>query len=310
MGSTLAALIALGAAPASAASWEVRVECPELGAEARAELEVRHLVELRGLPGEPATLEIRCAPTSVEGAWQRGDTIVSRRSVSRAAGDDLLELGHWLASMLVGAAQQQGVPLRAVPETPAPAAEPERAATAAPHAERPRPAAPRITLRAPWTLGLAMSSHIFATELPGSAGPSLVGSLSLMDRFGLHAALGYEWGFGRVSGFGAQEALAAVHFDAAVAPWLSVLVGPSLSVVRVVRHDNGAEAPRFSTTAGVEALARASFPWSGLGAFVEVGVRGLAASREIRRDAAEVLTIPSWQTVVVLGAQLGGQSEK
>jgi len=317
---------------ASAEQWAVSIDCPELNVEARAELEVRHLVELRAVPGEPATLLLRCTDNTVEGAWQRDGQTISRRFVTRTPGDKLLELAHWLASMLIGVVQADGVPMRVqdvkaqttapsagaagaalpVNAEPKPVAKPPPERSPAPAPAPARKSSQRASspaFRLPWSLGLAASSHLFATEIPGSLGPSLHGTRSLSERFGVHAALGYEWSLGEVAGFSSQEAVAAAHLDTAVRPWLSVLVGPVLSVFRV-KSEAHANDTRHSTTAGLDVLARVAAPWSGFGPFAQLGMRGLLRPREVRRGDEVVWSIPSWQAVLVIGAQFGGTPKK
>jgi hypothetical protein len=74
--------------------WQVRVECPELSAEDRAELEVRHLVELKTLHVAPQVLVLRCEERSVLGGWEEAGKLGSQKLVTREPGDNLLELLH------------------------------------------------------------------------------------------------------------------------------------------------------------------------------------------------------------------------
>jgi hypothetical protein len=315
--------------PALAADWAVEVDCVELGIEARSELEVRHLVELRSLPGEPGTLLIRCSEGSVEGAWQRDGVTLSSRAVTRAAGDDLLEVGHWLASMLIGTVEEQGglpaapsdqptaVEPEPGPRSPAPVGKAEPTAEAAPAPEHPieraraiAVAPARAPLRPAWTVGVAVSYHLFGSEVPGSIGPSLDGTLTLADRFGLHGAVGYEWSQGSAAGFSTREAWLGLHADFAVLPWLSFEVGPALSILTVTGSTAATSGEQTSTTVGVEVALRGVLPWPGIGGFGSLGLRSLARSREIRVEDQAVLTVPGWQASFLLGVQFGGGGKK
>lgn len=308
------------------------VECAELSAEQRAEVEVRHLVELQSLPGEPSTLRLRCTSTSVEGVWQRGEATLSSRSVSRTPSDNLVEVTHWLASMLIGVRQEQGpqesdaaspdvtsVTLQATP-SPSPAGvagEPAstiESASSGPSpsssagaGDAPLPApSPRRTPRS-WGLGVAASYHLLGTEIPGTLGPSVDASLGLGGRFGLHLALGYEWSQGTAASISAGEAALGVHVTTALTPWLGVLLGPSLSIVNVASSTSEAY---WSTTVGAEFLLRGRLPNPGFGAFAAVGVRGLAVARDVQLGDETSLTIPTWQGVFQLGMHFAGPPKR
>ena len=319
--SAVGSVTLLVSTPGLAADWAVEVDCVELGVEARSELEVRHLVELRALPGEPATLLIRCTEGSVEGAWRREGVILSSRSVTRTSGDDLLEVGHWLASMLIGVVEEQGA-LPAAPSAPPKAAEPAPepslpAPALEPRANEPAPTSvlvgpvePPKPSRPAWSVGAAVSYHLFGTELPGSIGPSLDGTLTLVDRFGLHGALGYEWSQGSAAGFSTREAWLGLHADFALLSWLSFEVGPALSILTVAGSTEATSAGQTSATAGIDVALRGVAPWPGMGGFGSVGLRSLARSREVRVNEEAVLTVPSWQASFLLGVQFGGGSKK
>lgn len=45
---------------------------------------------------------LRCGAESSEGRWEQNGEVLSRRSVARAPNDDVLELAHWMASVLIG----------------------------------------------------------------------------------------------------------------------------------------------------------------------------------------------------------------
>lgn len=328
-------------------AWAVVVECPELSAEQRAELEVRHLVELQALPGTPATLVIRCSEDAVEGSWQRQGVTLSKRSVTRAEGDDVVELGHGIASILIGvrevhaadssltssSAEKEGAPPSPPPDpsregvAPATSGETATSTNASLKEDTPQVAdaeregaqqaeaspvsttspAPR---RLPWSVGVGASAHYLGTQVPLTLGPVFEGTVRILDSVGVQAALSAEWGMGRADGFGVREIAPSVHADLMVTPWLSVLVGPVLSVLLVKGNTEVTSQRSVATTGGVEILLRGSTPWRGAGAFGAVGLRALGRAREVRVDGEIALSIPQWQAGMMLGFQWGGENKK
>lgn len=303
--------------------WALRVDCPELTTEQSAEVEVRHLIELRSLAEAPATLHIRCAEVTVDGSWVRDGVLLSKRSVTRTSNDDLLELAHWMASILVGirpgkteasstapsaplqqredadASVRRGEPRPPLEPSPAIPPETEGEGRSSPTSGS---AHARTSSSRAWFVGGGASYHHWDSEVVGSLGPTLDAGVFLLRRWGIHGVVSYEWGLGRGHGIASREAALSIHAVARAAPWLFLLAGPVLSIIRVRGDTQKTDQAHVTTTFGAEVSLRAQFP-ERLGGFAVLGLRALASAREVRVDDALSLYIPSWQWFGAVGFQ-------
>jgi hypothetical protein len=313
--------------------WAVRVDCAELSAEDRAEIEVRHLVELETLQGAPQTLVLSCNETSVSGGWEHQGQVVSQKLVTRAKGDNLLELHHWLASMLAsvgpgnlnvepevgasGAAPAQvepngaGSPPKDVPPVLAttPVDGTTSGASLPPKNSRSdRPGELSSSSRAllhPWRVGFGGTYEHWGSEVPGAAGFLLDGSFTFHRPLALHASASYSWAIGDAAGFSARAGALGLHLEAEILPYFAVLAGPLVSLTELYDAQDGTRAAYNAVTLGGELFGRLNLPVRGLGAFLALGVRGLVSERRIRLNGEDQLSVPAVQGLFVLGAEWG-----
>ena len=306
------------------ASSEVRVECPELASEQRSAIEARQLSELLSQGGAVGTLLLVCSADRVSGTWQEGGVAVDSRFLSRNAGEDAVELLHWVASVLLEMRRERqsstaAAPAVAIAVTPTAAPDPSTDVPPSPGAQAAQPAAPPAapsdertppaehpvsSAPKPWTLGLAAIYAHFGTELAGALGPRLTVSHVLIPRLHLTAAADLKVGLGSSAGFGVLDASVALGVTFDVLPFLSVSAAPLL-VITTFSAPAGAMGPTAPVVAGgLVATVRARLPVAPLRPFLDLGVQAATPGRQVTFSDEPVLTVPAVQALVALGVEL------
>lgn len=317
------------------------MECPELAAEARAAIEARHLSELLSQQVPAGTLRLVCSNDRVTGTWEENGAVLESRFLSRNAGEDAVELLHWLASVLLEMRRERVASATEPSDPPvataAPAlvaagtttnaavadpghsnvqAEPTTSPTAAPasapqSSERaPNQDSPASTDASAATLSLDASwvyAH-FDTQVPGATGPRLGFRYRLLGQFHvgvlLDAKVALTPGGDATQGFGLVDVAVGVSASYEPLPFISASVAPVL-VVSSFTAPAGTSAPTSAVVAGgVLLLARGKVPLRPVHPFLELGVQAAAPPRQATLAGSPVLTVPAWQAQVALGVEI------
>lgn len=308
---------------------EVRVDCPELTPEQVAAIEARQMGELLSQQARGVTLLLVCSHDRVSGIWQEGGVTVESRFLSRNTSDSAVELLHWLASVLLELRKQRQEPAPiggataavtgasvAIQTPPANEAELKVAPAPPPAPVSPEPAdeptpsttAPSVDRSArepsPWTLALGASYAHFGTEIVGALGPQAAVSYRAQSRLELRAMADVRIGLRSSRGFGMFDVGFSVGVSYDVLPSLSLALAPRLVLTTFTapQDTTGSSAPVVA--GGAVLLARGRLPFRALRPFLDLGVEALTPTREATLEGETVLTVPHWQGLVTIGAEL------
>lgn len=323
----------------SAPSPEVRVDCPELEQSQLAAIEARHLSELLSQGAARGSLHLVCSSDHVTGSWEEGGAVLDSRTLSRNAGEDAVELLHWLASVLLEMRRERETDRRAplaeatsVPstatheageprssagplETPADEGEtmePSGRGAPAPEASNSGPDSPSGDEEAAATGRLTVDAAVmyahYGTELVGAFGPRVGLRLALLDRLQLAVLMDGRVGLmpqGTASaGFGMVETAVALGATYSVTPHISFTVAPVFALVFFSAPANLSGPASPGVAGGLSALVRGKLPLGTARPFVDVGIEGAFPPRQVTRSGEPVLTVPTWRAILVLGVEL------